>query len=633
MSSSSSNLKTLLLERLVRGEISQEEYDRMVGLIDEHQPVDAVTDPSDPYVSVTGLPTDPGGASSIVGQLQPLTADDRLGKYTLVEKIGVGGMGIVWKARHPIGEGDVVIKVLPPELSRDAVHLEKFRASFEIVRRLNHQFICPIYDLEHDPRVGYYLVMKFLEAETFDVYRRRLINEAGRLRFNRLLKLLEQVAIALDAAHRQKIVHRDIKSSNIMVSPSGEQVWVIDFGLAAEMRSTMALLSKERMESSGTYPYMAPEQWKGQRQTAATDQYALAILTYEMLTGRLPFEGDATVLCRCALEESLPTIPKVPDSVNDALTRATSKEPDARFQTCREFVRALVTENQKRPKSNHSKEPTDPEEQYQLGLKYYEGVEVPQDYEKAVYWFQKAAAESHGLAEYHLGMCCWNGRGAPEEKGKAIILFQKAGDRNVPEAQFELGMAYLHGHFVKRDVDLGVRLIRKAAESGLTNAQFKLGTCYSSGDGIPKNVEKAATWFERSAELGHSDAQNNLGVCYYHGRGVAKDHQKAVYWYQKSAEQDNPKGMNNLAICFARGEGVQQDWEESVKWYHDAASKGLPNAQYSLAWRYYVGQGVIRDLDKAEYWFMKAKENGHPCEFEIRSFLFFQKVFRGFVKR
>ncbi|MAT15969.1 MAG: hypothetical protein CMJ46_11950, partial [Planctomyces sp.] len=391
MSSSSSNLKTLLLERLVRGEISQEEYDRMVGLIDEHQPVDAVTDPSDPYVSVTGLPTDPGGASSIVGQLQPLTADDRLGKYTLVEKIGVGGMGIVWKARHPIGEGDVVIKVLPPELSRDAVHLEKFRASFEIVRRLNHQFICPIYDLEHDPRVGYYLVMKFLEAETFDVYRRRLINEAGRLRFNRLLKLLEQVAIALDAAHRQKIVHRDIKSSNIMVSPSGEQVWVIDFGLAAEMRSTMALLSKERMESSGTYPYMAPEQWKGQRQTAATDQYALAILTYEMLTGRLPFEGDATVLCRCALEESLPTIPKVPDSVNDALTRATSKEPDARFQTCREFVRALVTENQKRPKSNHSKEPTDPEEQYQLGLKYYEGVEVPQDYEKAVYWFQKAA--------------------------------------------------------------------------------------------------------------------------------------------------------------------------------------------------------------------------------------------------
>ncbi|MEO1994304.1 MAG: bifunctional serine/threonine-protein kinase/formylglycine-generating enzyme family protein [Planctomycetaceae bacterium] len=272
----------------------------------------------------------------------PLVPGTSVGKFVIEKMLGRGGMGEVWKAIDTVGERPVVLKVLPSHLICSEKDVELVRKSFRHVYALQHQHICPVHDMGFDLNIGYFVVMKFLEGQSLDDYRHHFEETHDDFPLSEAMRLLTPVATALDYAHRQDVVHRDIKPDNIMVLEAGHDIQIVDFGLAETIRSTMAKVSVAYLDVSGTGPFMSPEQWKGTFQDGRTDQYSLAIVAYHLITGYLPFSVTQPIAMReCAINELLPRIPDVPDQVNEAIQRATAKKMDERFPTCADFMQAL----------------------------------------------------------------------------------------------------------------------------------------------------------------------------------------------------------------------------------------------------------------------------------------------------
>lgn len=288
-------------------------------------------------------PTHESNSSALWGNAtmapSALKSGDSLGRYQIVELLGRGGMGEVWKAYDPHRESHVVVKLLPLMLLNNDFELQRIRESFKRVHALQHQHICPVHDLACDDRVGYYLVMKHVEGETLAVHRFRTARDQGAFSLEQLIEILRPIAQALDYAHGQCIVHRDVKPQNIMVRKDGADPQLVDFGLADEIRMSTARVSSAQIDMSGTYAYMSPEQWRGRMQDGATDQYAMGVVAYEMLAGRPPFESaDPQIMRMCVLEEAPAPLGEFTGPVSDAVTRALSKEPSDRYASCAEFV-------------------------------------------------------------------------------------------------------------------------------------------------------------------------------------------------------------------------------------------------------------------------------------------------------
>jgi len=264
-----------------------------------------------------------------------------LNRYKVLGSLGRGGMGVVYKCFDEVGGIEIALKALPPELSHDEEEMEDIKANFQIVSKLVHQNICISKNLEKDSSNGnYYLIMECVEGEDLRRWIRRKRNE-GTLTLDEVLPVIRQIAEALDYAHGEGIIHRDIKPGNVMIDQNG-RIKILDFGLAAQIHSSMSRVSMAYHGTSGTATYMAPEQWRGQAQRAAADQYALAAMTYEMLAGRLPFEGnDTTLLREAVLNEQPQPIENLPKYVQNALLKALSKKPEDRFANCMGFIEAL----------------------------------------------------------------------------------------------------------------------------------------------------------------------------------------------------------------------------------------------------------------------------------------------------
>jgi len=294
-----------------------------------------MTIPDDPHATI-GTPD---------SEYSILSPGFRFDTFELHELLGRGGMGEIWKARDLEADRDVAIKFVPRELQRLEEEMDRVRETFRKIHALQDRHICPHYLLKNHPLLGTYLVMKYIDGVTLRKYRKRFDTFPP----ERVADVLKPIAAALDSAHGQGVIHRDIKPSNILVGTAPENpeeiidVQLIDFGLAAEIRQSMTRVSQKEVNVSGTRPYMAPEQWRGQKQNAATDQYALAVVAYELMAGHLPFEADDTAILRqCVLHEEPVAIDGVPETVNLALKRGLAKEREKRFASCSELIRAIT---------------------------------------------------------------------------------------------------------------------------------------------------------------------------------------------------------------------------------------------------------------------------------------------------
>src|SRR5262245_31472164 len=216
-------------------------------------------------------------------------------RYRILAKLGGGGMGVVYEAKDLELGRQVAVKFLPPDSITSTNRLERFRRESRAASALNHPHICTVYDVgQHEGQP--FLVMELLNGQTL---KRAIENQP--LPIERIVTFGEQIADALDAAHRAGIVHRDLKPANLFITERGDAK-VLDFGLATFQKpqaddttlADTALLGSESLSVGGivgTIPYMSPEQIRGQPVDARSDLFSLGIVLYEMATGRRPFEG------------------------------------------------------------------------------------------------------------------------------------------------------------------------------------------------------------------------------------------------------------------------------------------------------------------------------------------------------
>src|SRR5690349_3168685 len=270
-----------------------------------------------------------------------------LRNYRITDKLGVGGQGAVYKAIDTKLGRSVVIKVIPPELSAKQANLKRFEREARLASSLDHPNICTIFDLDEVDGI-HYIAMQFVEGKNV----RQLV--AGRpLELKTALLIGLQVADALVAAHSRGIIHRDIKSGNVMVTSSG-QVKVLDFGLAKLLDETQAVTSgihhTELTEVGvpyGTATYAAPEQARGDRVDKRADIFSLGVLLYEMLTGTWPFRGKTTIDVRHAVLHDAPRPVEelrssaIPAHLQKIIDKALAKEPRDRFQNMDDFRNEL----------------------------------------------------------------------------------------------------------------------------------------------------------------------------------------------------------------------------------------------------------------------------------------------------
>jgi len=262
------------------------------------------------------------------------------GRYAIKDVLGKGGMGEVYLAFDDVAQMEVAIKLVPREVSASEDEMDQVRKNFALVNKLHHPHIAAVTALERLPSGECILIMEaVLGRRTLHKYRLTFANEC--LPLEKAIGICKQIAEALDYAHQQKVIHRDIKPSNVLLTQEG-QVKLTDFGLAAQIMSSMNRVSLLPTRTSGTRPYMAPEQWEGRLQDGRTDQWALGVLFYELVTGRLPFPADDLAVLERQILERTPEKPlALTQNQWTCVLRALSKEKEGRFESCTAFLRAL----------------------------------------------------------------------------------------------------------------------------------------------------------------------------------------------------------------------------------------------------------------------------------------------------
>lgn len=263
----------------------------------------------------------------------------RLGnRYILLEKVGDGGMALVYKARCELLNRYVAVKMLRPEYTSDEDFVKKFKSESQAVASLSHPNIVNIFDVGNEDGLSY-IVMEYVEGINLKDY----IKSNGKMDYKEALKIIKQIAKALEHAHKNGVVHRDIKPHNILIANNGD-VKVADFGIAKATTGSTVTNTKSVM---GSVHYVSPEQAKGSFVDNRTDIYSLGIVMYELVAGEVPFDGDSPVSIAIrhiqeGLENALKVV-DVPSGVASIIIKATQKDPLKRYQSLTEMIEDIST--------------------------------------------------------------------------------------------------------------------------------------------------------------------------------------------------------------------------------------------------------------------------------------------------
>ncbi|UCE41783.1 MAG: protein kinase [Candidatus Aminicenantes bacterium] len=258
-------------------------------------------------------------------------------RYEIIEALGRGGMGQVYRVYDKKIEGEVALKIIKPEISSNKKTIERFRNELKLAREISHRNICRMYDLNEENGTSF-ITMEYVPGENLKSFIRR----SELLSIGKTIAIAKQICEGLAEAHKQKVIHRDLKSSNIMIDKEGN-VRIMDFGIARSLGSKEITDSGMRI---GTPEYMSPEQADAKETDHRSDIYSFGIILYEMLTGRLPFEGDTSSIIVARHKRETPENPKslnsqIPDALNRLVLKCLEKTAEQRYQNAEIILHEL----------------------------------------------------------------------------------------------------------------------------------------------------------------------------------------------------------------------------------------------------------------------------------------------------
>ena len=261
-------------------------------------------------------------------------AISKIGRYEIETELTQGGMGVIFLAKDPYIQRQVVVKVLMYSRTLDDVYREFFQREAELIAALEHPAIVPVYDFGWHGEQPY-IVMRYMSAGSLD----DRLEKEGEIKFTELAHIFKRVGEALDAAHAQNIIHRDVKPSNILFDSTGE-AFLSDFGIA----KSKAISADDGEWLVGTPAYMSPEQVKGEHVDGRADIYAMGVMLYRLLTGELPFQSDSTTaLINAHVELPVPDVRLIRNNIpavwQEVVSKAMAKDPGERYPTAGDFAR------------------------------------------------------------------------------------------------------------------------------------------------------------------------------------------------------------------------------------------------------------------------------------------------------
>ena len=581
--------------------------------------------------------------------------------YELGKLLGRGGYAEVFTVRDLRLKRELALKVLRPDLILSDALVARFRREAEAVGALENSHIIPVYDVGETDGV-LWLLMPLVRGETLkSVLARELwlpVPEARRI--------LLEAAEALQAAHEAGVVHRDIKPENLMIEGKTRRVLLMDFGIAKAMDTSADHSLTGTGVVVGTPKYMSPEQAMGkQALDPRSDQYSLAVVGYQMLSGRVPFEGDNVreVLARQLLEEAVPLsrlVADVPPELSSTIHQALSKEPKRRFASMDAFARALQgheispAEGGRVRRKSRFNIPVEKRPWIAAGIwaVLLSGIALGA---KRAGFFAPAppapivAPESLPAAspasqtpgrpktnpprgsrpvlgtrpETTAAAAAAPTPLAPPDCRTAMLAQQwdaafascGAEAETSSAARRNLGLLYAEGHGTQRNdrlasVHLGVAAQDAAAPD--TQAIVLMAKRYEAGLGVAVDRSKAAGLWEVAAVMGVPEALPIIAARYAEGDGRRKNDSAAVVWFARAAEAGHVLSMTRLAESYAHGRGIKRDEDQSRFWFSRAAERHEPEAEYQLAMMLLRGKGGYqRDEVRGLEWLERAAKDGH----------------------
>ena len=257
-----------------------------------------------------------------------------LGRYEIIEKIGEGGMAVVYKAKDRLLNRYVAIKILRPEFTRDEQFIENFRRESQAAAGLSHPNIVNVYDVGREGNINF-IVMELVDGKPLS----QLIEEKGKLDYKEAINITKQVASALSLAHKNQIIHRDVKPHNILITSQGTAK-LADFGIARAVSQSSIQGNDDKI--MGSVHYFSPEQARGAYVDERSDIYSLGIVLYEMLTGKVPFDGDSPItIALMHINDPVPKVQGIPPQLEKIIEKATDKYQSNRYKTADEMIEDL----------------------------------------------------------------------------------------------------------------------------------------------------------------------------------------------------------------------------------------------------------------------------------------------------
>ena len=487
----------------------------------------------------------------------------KIGKYKILEEIGRGGFAVVYKARDPDLDRVVALKVLAPHLTWDPTFAQRFRREAQATARLRHPHIVTIYEVgEADDQL--YIAMEYLPGRTLA----QALDAETAIPLEPRLSILEQVADALDYAHGQGVIHRDVKPSNVMVEEGGRgkvRATLMDFGLVKAMRSSESLTSLGT--TLGSPEYMAPEQADPDRKDEigpATDCYALGVVAYKMLTGQVPFPGSTPSTLVAHMQKTPPDPQGIrqdlPENMAQVLLKALSKSLDERYPTAMAMVEALrktvKTETQEREQARKE----------ELRRLYAEGIRAgrSQDWQAAIAAFQEVVAldSQYQDAATHLAIAKTEERKAEEAREQEAHLAELYDQALEAKRARNWARVISAGEEI-RTIDPRYKNVARLLRQAKTEKRKaeQLERCYAEGirAGRSQDWEAAITAFQEvvALESQYRDAAAHLATAKAEQRKAEKAQKREARLTKLYNQALAAKRARNWAQAISAGEEIR----------------------------------------------------------------------------